>query len=121
MSPPLMLNPSSRSLRWREKSPLAIPPVLYQPALGEPPEAPDAVDVAAGVAPLHELVLTAPRAVAVTVVPVDEAVVGGEAVGVHGRALRDPALHDPRRRLPGDAGDGLRVDLPAALEGAEHG
>lgn len=39
---------------------------------------------------------------------------------MHGRVLRDLAPYDPRRRPPGDVGGGLRVDLPAALEGAER-
>lgn len=117
MSPPLMLNPSSRSLRWREKSPLAIPPVFCQPALGEPPEAPDAVDVAAGVAPLHELVLTAPRVVVVAVAPVDGAVVGGEAVGVHGRALRDPAPMARADVFPETPGTTWAQTLPPRLRG----
>lgn len=94
--------------------------IFYQPVLGVSPEALYPVDVVARVAPLDELVLPVADAVVVAVAPVDKAVVGLEAVGVHGRGLVHLALDDLHQRPPGHVGDDLGVDLPASLQKAEH-
>ena len=98
---------------------LGYPLIFYQPVLGVAPEALDAVDVVARVAPLDELVLPVAHPVMVLVAPVDQAVVGGEAVGVHGRVLGHLSLDCLHQRPAGDVRDDLRVDLSAAFEQAE--
>lgn len=87
--------------------------------LGVTPEALDAVDVVGGVARLHELVRPVVDAVVVLVAPVDQAVVGAEAVGADDRALVHFILYDLHQRLARDVRHHPRVDLAVALEQAE--
>lgn len=93
--------------------------VFYQPVLGVTLEALDAVDAVARVAALDELVLAAAHPVMALAAPVDQAVVGGEPVGVHDGALGHLALDDLHRRPAGDVRHDPRVDLATALEQPE--
>lgn len=93
--------------------------VFYQPVLGVAPEALDAVDVVARVAPLDELVLAVAHPVMVLAAPVHQAVAGREPVGAHDGVLGYPAVDDLHQRPARDVRDDLRADLPAALEQAE--
>lgn len=93
--------------------------VFYQPVLGVAPEALDAVDAVARVAPLDELVLPVAHPVMALVAPVHQVVVGREPVGAHDGALGHLAVDDLHQRPARDVRDDLRVDLAAAFEQAE--